>query len=129
MSAEGMVNNKNLQVNQDAIIIVPNPQLENGYFVNGNHTIAFKAIDPKIGVLDGSGIASIYIKVNDEDFVKYKGPIQFQRASTYKIFVKAEDNAGNISSEIEYNFVLDFIRPESGMDVINSDGQTVIESN
>lgn len=127
MTAEGMRSDMNLKVSPDAIVIVPDLEDENKFFVNGNHTLAFKGIDPKIGNLNGSGVATLYVKINDEDFVKYKGPIQFQKAKIYNILVKAEDNAGNISAESEFIFDLDFIRPDSDMIITNSDGQAVIE--
>lgn len=125
ISSAGMINNKNLMVNQDAILIVPDSEVPNKFYVNGNHTIAFNGIDPKIGNLNGSGLATLYVKINDEDFVKYKGPIQFQKAKLYTILIKAEDNAGNISEQKEFIFDLDFVRPESSMNIVNAKGKTI----
>ncbi len=126
ITAEGMVNDKDLQISKDATLIVPDPAGgPNSYFVNGNYQIGFKAVDPRIGPLDGSGVSAIYVKVNDENFIKYRGPIRFERNNTYKIIVKAEDNAGNLSDEITYNFNLDFISPSSNIIIKNTSGQRV----
>jgi hypothetical protein len=128
MTSEGMRSDENTHISKDTFIIVPNRQGgANSYFVNGNYQVGFTAVDPKIGMLDGSGVAAIYAKVNDEEFRSYKGPIKFERNKTYKITVKAEDNVGNISKDITYFFSLDFDRPESKINVINSKGQTVEE--
>jgi hypothetical protein len=128
MSAEGMRSDENTHINKNAFIIVPNRQGgANSYYVNGNYQVGFAAVDPKIGIFDGSGVSAIYCKVNDEEFISYKGPVKFEKNKTYKITVKAEDNVGNISKEITYVFSLDFERPESKINVINSKGQTVEE--
>ncbi|MDH5717501.1 MAG: hypothetical protein OEZ22_07665 [Spirochaetia bacterium] len=125
--AAAMKRNKNLQINEKAILIIPDKDKKNGYYVNGNYQIAFKGIDPKIGVFDGSGVATIYIKVNDENFVQYKGPIKFQKADSYQISVKAEDNVGNISEVREYYFWLDFDRPKSNLKFKDASGRTLNE--
>jgi hypothetical protein len=128
MTDEGMVLDKNLQISREAFIIVPNPQGgKNSYFVNGNYQVSFSSVDPKIGMLDGSGVSQLYVKVNDEDFVKYKGPIKFEKNKTYNITVKAEDNVGNLSQDVTYNFNLDFEKPKSKISVKNSNGQIVEE--
>jgi len=127
MNANGMMRNKNLNIKKDAVIIIPDKVKKNTFYVNGNHEIAFKAIDPKIGVFDGSDVAAVYIKINDEDFVKYKGPVKFQKSESYKITVRAEDNVGNISQDYEFFFILDFERPKSTLTFKNPEGQNVAQ--
>jgi hypothetical protein len=128
MDAAGMQMDKNTHIGRNAFIIVPNPLGgPNSFYVNGNYQVGFMAADPKIGMLDGSGVSAIYCKVNDEQFLRYKGPIKFEKEKTYRITVKAEDNVGNFSKEVTYTFTLDFERPESSINVMNSKGETVRE--
>ncbi|MDH4128022.1 MAG: hypothetical protein OEV44_04675 [Spirochaetota bacterium] len=123
-----MKNNVDLKIKKDTLIIIPVENKANTYIVNPMHTISFIATDPRIGILDGSGVASIYVKINDEDFIKYTKPIEFKNAATYIISVKAEDNAGNISEAVTFTFILDFSKPNSSIKTVNDKGQEVKEN-
>ncbi len=125
--AQTMQDNMELKVAENSSVVIPIKDKPNTYFVNRKNKIAFMAQDPRIGVLDGSGVSTIYVKVNDEKFVRYKKPIEFKNASTYVISVKSDDNAGNISTPVTYTFVLDFSRPSSKIRTINSNGDEVRE--
>ncbi|MDH5681021.1 MAG: hypothetical protein OEZ36_05520 [Spirochaetota bacterium] len=122
---DAMKTDVELRIKRNDLVIIPVKGKKNTYFVNRKHTVAFTARDPRIGVLNGSGLSTIYIKVNDEQYVKYSKSIKFTNADKYVISVKAQDNAGNVSEPVTFTFILDFDRPESSIRAVNDRGEDV----
>ncbi|MDH4263545.1 MAG: hypothetical protein OEV78_10925 [Spirochaetia bacterium] len=112
----------NLKERNGKLVTIPSAEVKNAggeYIVSPSTEVAFEGID------EGSGMAMLYIKVNDEEYVKYEKPIQLKNADKYVILVKAEDRVGNISTPVQFNFSLDFENPESRLEVIDSTGKNV----
>lgn len=87
--------------------------------VSTKDAIAFGAHD------ELSGVQSIYVKINDDDYVKYLEPIQFAAETVYNVEVKAVDNVGNMSEPVAYQFYVDKITPASDVLFIDKDGKDV----
>lgn len=114
--------NDNLVVKNNEYVVIPSAEMqtEDGqYIITSKHVVGFDAVD------ELSGVAAIYVKINDQDFVKYNGAIQFEKAPSYTILAKAEDNVGNVSEPVEFKFSLDFSNPDSMINVIDKEGNTV----
>ena len=75
--------------------------------VSGRSSIAFKATDA------GSGVKSIYYKMNEGAFVRYSAPVQLinTKEAEYKLTYYAEDNVGNKESEHVYDLFVDRTPP------------------
>ena len=112
----------NLKERNGKLVTIPSSDVRSSageYIVSSNTEVAFEGVD------EGAGVQMLYIKVNDEEYVRYEKPIQLRNADKYVILVKAEDKVGNISSPVQFNFSLDFENPASRIDVIDSTGKSV----
>lgn len=109
----------NLKKRNGEFVVIPSENLvteEGRYIVSNKTRLAFEAED------DLSGVQAIYVKINDEDFVKYYEPVELANNEEYTILVKTEDNVGNVSEPKEFLFSVDFVEPESQLDLVNSEG-------
>ncbi len=112
----------NLRFRNGVYTLIPSEELktEDGkLIITSRNLLGFVAED------NLSGVRAIYVKVNDEDFVQYYQPIEVKGATEYVIQVRAEDNVGNVSEPITFNFLVDSITPESTIELINRDGTPV----
>jgi len=112
----------NLKERNGKLVTIPSTDVRSSsgeYIVSSNTEVAFEGVD------EGSGVQMLYIKINDEEYVRYEKPIQLRNADKYVILVKAEDRVGNISNPIQFNFSLDFENPTSKIEVIDSVGKNV----
>ncbi|MDH4199057.1 MAG: hypothetical protein OEV66_01635 [Spirochaetia bacterium] len=112
----------NLKERNGKLVTIPSSDVKNTageYIVSPSTEVAFEGVD------EGSGVAALYIKVNDEEYVKYEKPIRLKNADRYVILVKSEDKVGNISIPVQFNFSLDFENPESKLEVIDNSGKYV----
>ncbi len=109
----------NLKKRNGEYVVIPSEDLtteDNRYIVSNATRLAFEAED------DLSGVDAIYVKINDEDYVKYYEPIELADYEEYTIMVKTEDNVGNMSEPKEFLFSVDFVEPESSLDLVDSEG-------
>lgn len=117
-----LVQNNNLKQRNGEFITIPSDEVmsdDGRYIVTDQTKLAFTAKDSL------SGVSAIYVKVNNEEFVKYFKPIDLKSASEYTILVKTEDNVGNISEPVTFQFVVDYTGPRSTIEVISSQGGSV----
>ncbi len=109
----------NLKKRNGVYVVIPSEDLttEEGRYIVSNATrLAFEAED------DLSGVDAVYVKINDEDYVKYYEPIELADYEEYTIMVKTEDNVGNMSEPKEFLFSVDFVEPESSLNLVDSEG-------
>lgn len=114
----------NLRLRDGVYTLIPSEELktEDGkLIITSKNLLGFVAED------NLSGVRAMYVKVNDEDFVQYFSPIEVKGANEYIIQVRAEDNVGNVSEPVTFQFRVDSLSPESRIELINRDG-TVLES-
>jgi hypothetical protein len=114
---------ENLRLREGVYVIIPSEELktEDGkIIITSKNRVAFSAED------DLSGVRALYVKVNEEEFVQYFEPIEVKGGLDYVIQVKAEDNVGNISAPVTFNFSVDSVAPESTIELINREG-TVLD--
>ena len=115
------IENSDRLINKDnAYTIFPSSNVvdeEGRIIVSTKETVAFGAKD------ELSGVDAIYVKINDEDYVKYIDPIQFTADTVYNIDVKAIDNVGNVSEPVSYKFYVDKITPVSDLQIVDKDGK------
>ena len=114
------IENSDRLINKDdAYMIFPSSEVvdEDGRIVvSTKESVAFGATD------ELSGVDTLYVKINDADYVKYVEPIQFSSDTVYNIDVKAIDNVGNISEPISYKFYVDKVTPVSEIEIIDREG-------
>lgn len=115
------IENNDRLINKDAVhTVFPSPDVvdEDGrIIVSTKEAVAFGAKD------ELSGVEAIYVKINDDDYVKYVEPIHFVNDTVYNIDVKAIDNVGNVSEPVSYKFYVDKINPASDLEIIDRDGK------
>lgn len=117
-----LVGSTNLKNVNGEYLVIPSDELktEDGKVIVSNKMrLAFEAED------DLSGVKAIYVKVNDEDYIKYHEALELANMDSYTIMVKTEDNVGNISDPVEFKFSVDYRGPESELEMISSDGSKV----
>lgn len=112
----------NLRFRDGVYTLIPSEELktEDGkLIITSRNLLGFVAED------NLSGVRAMYVKVNDEDFVQYYQPIEVKGATEYVIQVRAEDNVGNVSEPITFNFLVDSLSPESTIELIDRQGSPV----
>lgn len=115
------IENSDRLINKGSIhTVFPSQEIvdeEGRIIVSTKEAIAFGAKD------ELSGVEAIYVKINNDDYVKYVDPIQFSNETVYNIDVKAIDNVGNVSEPVSYKFYVDKVNPASDLQMIDKDGK------
>lgn len=110
----------NLKAKDGEYMLIPSDSLktqDGKYIITANSRLGFQAQD------NLSGVAAIYVKVNDEDFVPYFEPLEVKGASEYTIQVRAQDNVGNMSEPVTFTFKVDGEAPKSELILSTKEGQ------
>lgn len=109
----------NLKRRNGEFVVIPSTDLmtdDGRYLVSNTTRLGFEAQD------DLSGVKAIYVKVNEEEYIEYHKPIELADSEDYTILVKTEDNVGNVSEAVEFLFKVDFVEPESTLDMVDGEG-------
>lgn len=93
--------------------IIPEPKLiDKDVFCKVESTVTLEAEDSE------SGVYKIEYSIDKAKWSEYKNSVTIGSDPLFKIYYRAVDNVGNVSSEKEYNCRVDAIAPKSKMNLM-----------